>query len=248
MSAPFISGPTIPAGQSLSDVLDCSAAPPVRIRMPADWTSANLSFQVSHDGVNFTDLFDNAGKEVMVSVAPGTSARLSGNWVSAPVFLRFRSGPRDSPVKQQQARVFGVALQGAAAGTVGGEQAVSYVERTTDITLVATDAPIIVTGTLVLEAVPHTIRFFSPGLDMTSNCEAILNIEDNSVSIGQVTTIHANPVSMPFSLLRRFTPIPGNHVLRVVARRVGSGTAIIRSGTGAAGGIWLPSFLEVLKQ
>jgi len=248
MTISFVKAPKIAAGQSLSDVLNCSEAPPVRISMPAQWTPANLSFQMSNDGVVFEDLFDAVGKEIMVNVMPGTVARLSGNWVTAPAYLRFRSGTRDRPVVQAADRVFGVTLQETGAGgSIGMENAIAYVERNTDITLVTTDAPVITTATLALEGVPHTVRFFSPGLDMTSNCEAVINVEDNGVSIGQVTTIHSNPVSMPFSLLRKFTPTPGSHVLRIMARRVGSGTAIIHGGSGAAGGNMLPAFLEIIK-
>jgi len=217
--------------------------------MPTQWTSANLTFQISSDGVTFEDLFDIAGQEIMVNVIPGTVVRLSNNWVTSPVYLKFRSGTRKAPVVQSADRVFGVTVQGAGGGGgMGSESAVSYIERTTDLTLVTTDAPFITTNAIVLEAIPYTVRFFSPGLDMTSNCEAVLNLEDNGVSIGQVTTIHANPVSMPFSLLRKFTPTPGSHVLRVVGRRVGSGTAIIRAGSGVAGSNnSFPAFIEIIK-
>ena len=51
MPLTLVVGPTIAAGQSLSDVLDCSTAPPVRIMMPTAWTGAVLSFQCSSNNI-----------------------------------------------------------------------------------------------------------------------------------------------------------------------------------------------------
>ena len=110
MALTIVHGPTIARLASLSDVLDCSAAPPVRISQPTGWTAANLTFQVSSDNVVFEDLFDNTGHEVMVNVVPGTVVRLSAAWAVAPLFLKFRSGTRGAPVPQTATRVFTVAL------------------------------------------------------------------------------------------------------------------------------------------
>ena len=101
---------TIVNRTSLSGAIDCSAAPPVRISMPAAWTAANLSFQVSSDGTTFEDLFDSTGKEVMVNVMPGTVVRLSAGWAVSPVWLKFRSGSRTAPVLQSVDRIFSIAL------------------------------------------------------------------------------------------------------------------------------------------
>jgi hypothetical protein len=121
VTIPFISGPKIAAGQSLSDVLDCSLAPPVRITMPAAWTPAHLSFQVSVDGVTFADLFDISAQELRFNVVAGTVVRLSTAWVTAPVFLKFRSGSRTAPIVQAADRIFGCAMndQTGLAGPAG---------------------------------------------------------------------------------------------------------------------------------
>ena len=46
----------IPAGQSLSNTVNCEAGRVVRIITPTDWTRAPLSFQLSMDGTKFNDL------------------------------------------------------------------------------------------------------------------------------------------------------------------------------------------------
>jgi hypothetical protein len=122
MAIPFIQGPKIAAGQSLSDVIDCSTSPPVRITMPSGWTApAHLTFQVSSDGVTFGDLVDNAGQEIRVNVVPNTVVRLSAQWITSPVLLRFRSGSSAVPIVQAADRIFGCAMMNDQTGSVGPE-------------------------------------------------------------------------------------------------------------------------------
>jgi len=109
MPLTLVVGPTIAAGQSLSDVLDCSTAPPVRIMMPTGWTPAVMSFQTSSNNILWLDLFDTAGREITVNVVPNTVVRLSTDFAVSPVYLKFRSGTRDKPVIQTEQRVFGCA-------------------------------------------------------------------------------------------------------------------------------------------
>ena len=100
---------TISAGQALSSVIDCSAGAPVFLHMPADWTSARLSFQVSPDGANFNDLFDSNAREITFNIAAGTSLLLDKMW--EPVtYLRIRSGGRDAPMPQQAVRTVTITL------------------------------------------------------------------------------------------------------------------------------------------
>lgn len=107
MPIEILNGPIIEAGDSLSDALDCSAGPIVKITMPGNWVSADLTFQTSSDGVMFNDVFDSTGHEVTYSVQAGTGVigmRLSTGWV------KFRSGSREMPVPQPELREFAVAL------------------------------------------------------------------------------------------------------------------------------------------
>ena len=50
MALPFLDGPVIRAGQSLSEPMDCAGWWILRLVMPDDWDRAPLTFQVSPDG------------------------------------------------------------------------------------------------------------------------------------------------------------------------------------------------------
>jgi hypothetical protein len=108
-----LNGPTILAGQSLSDGIDCTGGTLVRITMPApDWTPANMTFQFSSDGNGYNDLFNQYGQEVTLpNVPPGVGIVLDANWIGAVQFLKIRSGTRNHPVIQTGDRAFAVAIQ-----------------------------------------------------------------------------------------------------------------------------------------
>jgi hypothetical protein len=104
----------ITAGQSLSAAIDCSTGAPVFLHMPAGWTSARLSFQVSPDNTVYNDLFNTDALEIQFNVVPGTSVRLDKFW--EPVtWLKIRSGGRDMPVPQEADRTITVTIDTAAA-------------------------------------------------------------------------------------------------------------------------------------
>lgn len=105
MAITTITGPTIAAGQSLSDAVDCSAGQLVRFNTPDDWTDAYLTFQVSTDGNMFDDLY-KGGTEVSVRIGPGRSVFIDPTGWPSLVFLKFRSGSSAWPVPQAAARVF----------------------------------------------------------------------------------------------------------------------------------------------
>lgn len=95
-----LSSINIQAGEFLSSVLNCGTGAVVMIYIPEDWTSAQISFRVSHDSTNFFDLFDRSAREVAFNVVPGTAILLELGW--APVlYLKLRSGTRDNPVPQK---------------------------------------------------------------------------------------------------------------------------------------------------
>jgi hypothetical protein len=97
---------TIPAGQSLSNSIDMSSGTAVFCHMPAAWTPALLTFQVSHDNILFGDLVDERAREVSLNIFPGTVMRV-GLWIPAEVgWLKFRSGSRNGAVIQTAARTF----------------------------------------------------------------------------------------------------------------------------------------------
>ena len=109
MPITIVNGPIIEAGESLSDGVDCSAGKIVRITTPAAWSPANLTFQISSDGLGFNDLY-TGGREVIVPCGPNRGIIvIPGDWPGA-VHLKFRSGRSDFPVAQAARREFAVAL------------------------------------------------------------------------------------------------------------------------------------------
>lgn len=102
-----LNGPTIAAGESLSDGLDCSEGPIIKVTIPAEWDAANITFQTSTDGMFYNDMFSTDGHEISFKVHPGTAIwvdRMRMGW------LKFRSGTRDNPVPQSAQRTFAVAI------------------------------------------------------------------------------------------------------------------------------------------
>jgi hypothetical protein len=116
MAISIVTG-TIAADASLSSALDCTAGRVLRVTTPAAWTPAELSFQVSNDGIMFNDAYDLAGKEYVIPCkanrcvivqapeATGAAAQFTG------LHLKFRSGPAHAPVPQAALRTFTVAVE-----------------------------------------------------------------------------------------------------------------------------------------
>jgi hypothetical protein len=98
----------IPAGQSLSDVIDCRNGAPILIYMPAEFTSARLSYLMSYDNNTYCDLFDRNAKEIAHNVQPGTVLKMGSDWTDSALggYLKLRSGSRDHPILQEQTRQF----------------------------------------------------------------------------------------------------------------------------------------------
>jgi hypothetical protein len=115
MTLQVLNGPIIQAGQSLSDGIDCTGGNIIRITMPAAWTNANISFQISSDGNGYNDLVRADGSEVTMVVVPGSAVVLGqfGEYLKAMAFLKVRSGSRTYPVLQEAQRDFAIAIEPA---------------------------------------------------------------------------------------------------------------------------------------
>jgi hypothetical protein len=99
---------TIAAGASLSTVAGIGDHIFVGYIMPAVWTAAPLTFQVSDDaGVTWNDLYDDTGAEVKATAT--TAGRRIAILNLAPfagvTFLKVRSGTGAAPVNQTAAAV-----------------------------------------------------------------------------------------------------------------------------------------------
>lgn len=109
-----VDGPTIKAGQALSDGVDCSAGTIVRITVPQEYTQGNMphhmTFQVSTDGNFYNDLFNDEGQEISITARANTGIVVDEVWTRSIAFLKIRSGTRDAPVLQKEDCKLAVAL------------------------------------------------------------------------------------------------------------------------------------------
>ncbi|MBO4221966.1 hypothetical protein [Bradyrhizobium neotropicale] len=111
MPLAILDGPTIPAGESLSDGIDCSSGVIIRITVPQEYTPANLTFQVSTDGNFYNDLYTSKGEEVTITAKPDTGIIIGEAWTRSIAFIKFRSGSRDHPVAQDVDCKFAIAVE-----------------------------------------------------------------------------------------------------------------------------------------
>ena len=108
----------IQAGQSLSDPVDCSPGPIVKITMPGNYVGDTLTFQTSSDGLMFNDIFEPDGTELTFRVIAGTG--IIGMRLNTG-FVKFRSGTRERTVVQPELREFAVALDVLGSAPAGNE-------------------------------------------------------------------------------------------------------------------------------
>lgn len=93
---------SIANGASLSGILNVWPNAVNAVIMPATWTAASLTFQGSMDGVNFFDLFNDAGVEYEIPALVSQSIILN---VPLPFpYIKVRSGTTGTPVNQGAAR------------------------------------------------------------------------------------------------------------------------------------------------
>jgi hypothetical protein len=111
----IVDGPTIPAGESLSEGADCTGGSIVRITVPQEFTDANLTFQASSNGESYNDLYDGDQREVTLAVKPDTTVIITANWTRALGWIKLRSGTRANPVPQKVDCKFAIAVDTPAA-------------------------------------------------------------------------------------------------------------------------------------
>lgn len=101
---------TISNGASLSAAIDLQGRHLIGIVMPADWTAANLTFQVAQtaDGT-FADVYDSAGNE-LVAVAAASRFICDIPELQGVRFLKIRSGTTGTPVNQGAARTLSLTI------------------------------------------------------------------------------------------------------------------------------------------
>lgn len=99
---------TIPNSAAVpTEGTDLEGYMPIGIVMPEAWTTANLTFQATSDGVNYYDVYDSGGTEVTVTAAASRYIVLTPELVAAFAGVQkvlVRSGTTGSPVNQAAAR------------------------------------------------------------------------------------------------------------------------------------------------
>ena len=95
---------SIPNAGSITPAIDLGAFRAGRIHIPAAWTAAALTFQVSADGSTYGDLFDNTGVEYTAQAAAGRAVLLPLIDFLGMRYLKIRSGPTAAPVAQAAQR------------------------------------------------------------------------------------------------------------------------------------------------
>jgi len=84
---------------------------PAAILMPAAWTAADLTFQLSLDGTTFADLYDDAGTEVTAKAAAARYITLDPLEFRTARAIKLRSGTAASAVNQEAARTLILVLR-----------------------------------------------------------------------------------------------------------------------------------------
>lgn len=104
---------TIAAGAAVSAKIKLGNRVPLALFMPAAWTTAAITFQVSRDDVTYVDLFDDGGNEVTiaegaVTAGIGKAIALTGiaGALAVAEWIKIRSGVTATPVNQVAAASF----------------------------------------------------------------------------------------------------------------------------------------------
>jgi hypothetical protein len=102
MSLQTVQG-TIANGASLSPQINFGNRLLVGIQMPATWTAAGLTFQVSPDGgTTWLELYTSAGAEQTFTVAASQFIAVDPTTWRGINCIKARSGPAGAPVNQSQ--------------------------------------------------------------------------------------------------------------------------------------------------
>lgn len=96
---------TIANAASLSDAAPLGGALLAGIVMPGSWTAASLTFQVSHDGTTYRNVYDDTGTEYTVTVSTDRFIRIDPSYFSGAQLVKVRSGTAGASVNQGGARV-----------------------------------------------------------------------------------------------------------------------------------------------
>jgi len=103
---------TIAGSESLSDAVELGGHSVLRIAMPAAWTAADLTFQVSDDGgTTFRNVYWDWGPEMALAADAAMTIELSPFVRLSHINqLKVRSGTAGTPVAQAAERLIVLAV------------------------------------------------------------------------------------------------------------------------------------------
>ena len=99
----FVGTHTIANGASLSDAVEVGESVVVGFQLPTI-DVAVLTFQGSHDGVTYQNVFDSAQAEVQVASSTGVRFVIAPAALNGLPFIKVRSGTSGAPVNQTAQR------------------------------------------------------------------------------------------------------------------------------------------------
>lgn len=99
---------TIPNGEAVSGAVDLGLdSYPAGVIMPAAWTAAGLTFQISMNGTTWVDVYNGATEYTFAGTA-GAYHTLDPNIFRGVRYLKVRSGTAGTPVNQGALRTLSV--------------------------------------------------------------------------------------------------------------------------------------------
>jgi hypothetical protein len=104
-----VNGPTIARSASMSDAIAIASSEGQTVAgiiVPAAWTSAYITFQLSQGPDDFHDVYDVLGHQLSVFLIAGTRLAFEPKWTRGADFMRIRSGTSAKPVVQNATRTF----------------------------------------------------------------------------------------------------------------------------------------------
>ena len=102
---------TIPANDSLSNIIDIQNYIPVSLVMPSQWTTAQITFKTGPSSVyNYNDM---DGNEIILEPFVGKTIQIKPQiWYGFGRYLQIKSGTSSASVAQAQARIVTLILRG----------------------------------------------------------------------------------------------------------------------------------------
>lgn len=101
---------TIASGAAISAAIDIGNTRMARLALPAGWTTANITFQTSVDGLAFKNLYDIYGTEYTVVAAADRAILIPLADFIGVRHLKIRSGTIGTPVNQGADRILTLQL------------------------------------------------------------------------------------------------------------------------------------------